>query len=453
MRLSAGLALGLLAGTPVLAGAEALSRADVVARALDVNPAVQKSLQELIALNGQRDEALADALPELKLLSSFSRYRDPSLLNSSSFDAFPPDLRDSLAPVPANVYESTVTLKQTLFSFKLGAAIRAARMARTAGDEEVRRARQDVALEAVRTYNDYLLSLERLRVGEKVVVYKERQLEMAKNRRAAGVATDLDVLRSEVDLENQRASLLALKGAADLAGATLNAVMVRPIDTPIEPTDSLVYQPLDMSLEEVTRAAWQNRPEARTIELSEKIYGELVGVAKAEGRPSLDFFGYWGYSVRQPENFFDSTYTKWSASVALTVPLFDGFRTRGKVAQARAKQDQVGQDRVELENRIRLAARDALDRLHVAQSVLAAAELNVSQAQKALDMTQANYSLGAATFLDVLDAQAALTVAESNRILALHTHANGRAMLRYVMAESPLDPPAAPVPPSAGIQP
>ena len=147
-----------------------------------------------------------------------------------------------------------------------------------------------------------------------------------------------------------------------------------------------------------------------------------------------------------------SGFAKWSASVTLTVPVFDGFRTRGKVAEARARRDKVTQDRIALENRIRLDARDALDRLRVAKSVLGAAELNVAQAQKALDMIQANYNLGAATFLDVLDAQAALTEAESNRILALYTHANARATLRYVMAQSPLDPPAA-QPPTSGNRP
>ena len=70
---------------------------------------------------------------------------------------------------------------------------------------------------------------------------------------------------------------------------------------------------------------------------------------------------------------------------------------------------------------------------------LAAADLNVTQAQRALDMTQANYSLGAATPLDVIDAQAALTLAESLRLEALYAHANARAALRFVMGRDPLD--------------
>ena len=56
--------------------------------------------------------------------------------------------------------------------------------------------------------------------------------------------------------------------------------------------------------------------------------------------------------------------------------------------------------------------------------------------------------IGAATLLDVIDAQAAQTLADSNHLQALYAHANARAMLRFVMAQDPLDPtPGAPATP------
>jgi outer membrane protein TolC len=426
------------------ASAEALTRAEAVARALAANPDMRKAQEDLVILRGRADEALADALPDVKLLGTGTRYRDPGLLNSSSFDAFPPELRESLTPVPANLFEGTAELRQTIFSFKLGKAIRAAKLARQMGAEEVVRARQATALLAVRAYNDFVLGLEKVAVARKAVVQKEKHLEMARNRRQAGVATELDVLRSQVDLENTRAMLLRLSGQAELARGNLNATMVQPIDAPIEPVDRLEYAPLEVTLEDAVRQAWDSRPEAKAILLNERIYEQLVGVAQAEGRPSLDFYGQYGWSVRTPSNFFERDFTKWNAGVTLTIPVFDGFRTRGKVAQARAERNKVTQDRIALENRIRLEAKEGVDRLAVAKSVLEAAELNVNQAQRALEMTQANYQHGAATTLDVIDAQAALTEAESNRLLGLYDHANARATLRYVTAQDPLETPGAP---------
>src|SRR5690349_6303789 len=129
MRRLALLVVLLAAAAEPRVGAEALTRTEAVARALAANPDMRKAQEDLTILRGRADEALADALPDVKLLGTGTRYRDPGLLNSSSFDAFPPELRESLTPVPANLFEGTAELRQTLFSFKLGRAIRAAKLA------------------------------------------------------------------------------------------------------------------------------------------------------------------------------------------------------------------------------------------------------------------------------------------------------------------------------------
>ena len=99
-------------------------------------------------------------------------------------------------------------MRQTLFSFKLGKALEAARIARNAGEHDVQRARQMTSLDAIRAYNQLLFAIEQLRVIQTNVQSKQSHLEFARNRRAAGAATELEVLRAEVDLENRRAEAL-----------------------------------------------------------------------------------------------------------------------------------------------------------------------------------------------------------------------------------------------------
>ena len=424
---------------PAAASAQTLSRAEAVAQAVANNPEVRKSQQALLSLRGQGKEALADALPEVNVYGSSTRYRDPSLLNSSSFDAFPPELREALTPVPQNLFDGTAQLKQTVYSFKLGRAIKAARYAVSMGQEQEKSVTRSVALETIRAYNEYLLDIEKVKVAEKAVRQQESHVAMAKNRRAAGVATDLEVLRLQVALENQRVVYERTRGQADFARGALNAAMVRPIDAPVDPSDSLVHQDFDVSLETVVQEAMANRSEVKAAQLAVRVNDELIGVVRGEFRPSLDLNASYGYSVRRPGNFFSGDYTRWNAAITLTIPVFDGFRNAGKVAQAKARRESADQDRIALENQIRLSAKQARDVLVTAGRVLEAADLNVTQAQRALDMTQANYSLGAATPLDVLDAQAAFTLAESLRLEALYAHANARAVLRWVMGRDPLD--------------
>jgi len=422
------------------AGAEPLSRAEAVKLALERNPTVLRSLADREYLRGRATEARADALPELNVYGSFERYQDPGFFNSPSIDEFPPDVIQAFRPIPSNLWGGYAHVKQTLWSFSLGKAIRAAGYAEHLGDENVHTARQDTALRAVYAYNAYLLAIEQRKVAEKVVKQKEVQLEMAHNRLKAGVATDLEVLRFEVDLANARTTLLRLSGAVDLVRGDLNAVLRNPTDTPIEPLDTLEFVDETAEQQQVVAEATASRPEVKAVAWNEKIYDEAIGIYKADMQPRLDLDGSYGWSTRLPENFFGSNYQKWGIGVTLKIPVFDGWRTAGKVAQARADRAKVAQDRAALETQIDLEAKQAVDRLRVAASVFHAAELSVQQAQKAADMTNANYALGAATTLDVLDAQAALTQAEWNRVEALHAHVNARAGLRYVLGRDPLDP-------------
>jgi len=448
------LAALLVVVAAVAASAEPLSRAEAVARALERNPTVLRSFADRDGLRGRAKQARADALPEVSVYGTFLRYQDPGFFNSPNIDEFPPEILQAFRPIASNLWDGYASMRQTLWSFSLGKAIRAAGYAEHLGEENVRSARQDVALRAVFAYNAYLLALEQVKVGETVVRQKEKQLEMSRNRRGAGVATDLEVLRFEVDLANARTTLLRLQGAADLARGDLNAVMVEPTDKAIEPTDTLEFQETPADQQQVVREAIASRPEVAAVSWNEKIYDEAIGIYKADMQPRLDFSGAFGWSVRDTGNFFEPNYKKWNLAVTLKVPVFDGWRTAGKVAQARADRARVGQDRVALETLIDLEAKQAVDRLRVAASVFRSAELNVTQARKALEMTEANYRLGAATTLDVLDAQAALTQAEFSRVEALAVHANARAGLRYVIGQSPIEdglPPLVP-PPAATPQ-
>jgi outer membrane protein TolC len=113
------------------ASAQQLSRADAVAQALAANPQVKLSLEQVAYLEGRIMEAKADALPDLSWNTIALRSRDPGLLNSPNFDQFPPEFRSALSPLPANAFSTSADLRQTLFSFKLGKALEAARLART----------------------------------------------------------------------------------------------------------------------------------------------------------------------------------------------------------------------------------------------------------------------------------------------------------------------------------
>lgn len=421
------------------ASAQALSRADAVAQALASNPAVKLSFEQVAFLEGRILEARADALPDITWNTLAMRSRDPGLLNSPNFDEFPPEFREALRPIPGNAFSTTADVRQTLFSFKLGKALEAARVARAGGVQDLQRARQLTALDAIRAYNQLLFSMEQLRVIRTNVQSKQTHVDYARNRRAAGVATELEVLRAEVDLENARAEALRADNEVSGARALLNTVMLRPTATPVVPTDSLAVAPFAAEFDAAVKEALGARPELQLLRTQERVQTLLVDVSAADMKPSVDFNGSYGFAVRRPRNLFDPDFSRWSAAINLRVPLFDGKRTAGRVAQALSQRNTVTHQIAALENQIRLEVQSAFDALALADRTMQAGELNVAQARRASEMTEANYKLGAATQLDVVDAQQSLRQAENIRNQAMYMHANARATLRFVMGRDPLE--------------
>ncbi len=227
-----------------IASAQPLSRADAVAQALASNPTVKLSLEQVALLEGRIVEAKADALPDITWNTLAVRSRDPGLLNSPNFDEFPPEFRDALRPLPGNALldsRPTYGRRSSASSWERRSKPRASRAC--AGDQDVQRARQQTALDAIRAYNQLLFAMEQLRVIRANVQSKQTHVDYARNRRTAGVATELEVLRAEVDLENARAEALRAENDVSGARALLNTVMLRPTTAPVVPTDSLAVVP------------------------------------------------------------------------------------------------------------------------------------------------------------------------------------------------------------------
>src|SRR5581483_6674997 len=125
------MAVSILHGAPTaMPATEAapLTLEEAVRLAVARHQDVAKARAASDALKGKIREVRAQALPDIKLESNVTRWRDPSLLNASAgLDSFPPELRAALVPSPVNVFDYAVTVKQPLFTQgKVGTALRLA---------------------------------------------------------------------------------------------------------------------------------------------------------------------------------------------------------------------------------------------------------------------------------------------------------------------------------------
>lgn len=420
-------------------GEEALTLDEAVQLALSRHPDIGKARAAADALKGKIREVRAQALPEATVTASGTRWRDPSLLNASGIDKFPEELRKALIPVGINRFDYGISVKQPLYTAgKIGTALRLASVEAEGSMIDIDRAEQDLALEVVKAYYG-LLWAERYRdLVAATQEQRKRHAEMARTRFQNGVATEVDVLRSEVAVANGAPDLVRAENAIRQARALLNYYLARPVDFPTRTSQEFELKPWDQQdLEALAQEAERSRPELSRLRIAERSAEYQLQLARAESRLRLDATAGFGISTRLTENLFNSDFTRWNVGVNLTLPVFDGFRRSGLVAQAVANQRAVRLEREKVQQQVRLGLQQALDEVRAAQETINAARANISQAERVLAMTQENYRYGAATTLDIVDAQTALSVARTNLLKGLHDYAVARANLLWTLGRRP----------------
>jgi outer membrane protein TolC len=84
--------------------------------ALKRNPEMLVALEAQEELKGKIKEVRSGAFPQVTFQGSGLRMRDPSILNSSSFDNVSQEFRDALVPVASNMFDMGIDVKQPLYN-------------------------------------------------------------------------------------------------------------------------------------------------------------------------------------------------------------------------------------------------------------------------------------------------------------------------------------------------
>ncbi len=332
-----------------------------------------------------------------------------------------------------------MNVKQPLYTAgKVGTALKLASIEAEGSLVEIDRAEQDLAMNVTRAFYALMWAERHLSVVEELQRQKVQHAEMARNRFKNGVATEVDVLRSEVAVANGLPDVTRARNAIKQARALLNFYLVRPIDAPISLQGNFEEKPWETwDLEELAREGLRRRPEVIRLRVAERSSEAQVKLAQAESRMRLDMTAAYGMLSRSPVNLFNNDYTRWTVGFNFALPVFDGFRRAGLVEQAVANQRSTRLEKEKTEQQVRLDLQQGLDDIMTARETVLAARATLGQAEKVLSMMQNNYKYGAATTLDILDAQTALSDARSNLLRGLHAYSVARANLRWAIGLTP----------------
>jgi HAE1 family hydrophobic/amphiphilic exporter-1 len=392
------------AATGAPAGSQPLTLGDALQIAIAKNRDLEKAREYRKWVDGRYVEERAAALPKVTITGAGIKSWD------NTYQLF----FGEMYPASQKTWSVNVGLTQVLYAWgKVGAAIEGAKEGIASADEQLEIFRQAAVLQTTAAFQDVLLAQTLEAIAGETLAQRERHLAQAQSRFDLGVATDYDVLSARVAVENARPDVIRAGNLVRTAMQRLRLVLAEPeLDRPI--AGELATEPVETpSVADVVADAKAKRPDIRELDHRIRVYEQLVRIASADDKPSLELRGGYGWMTLSA-GALDGNTRNWTGGLYMSWPVFDGMRARGRTIAARSDLERQKIDAARAIDEVTLQARTAVDAVREAQSIVSALAGTVEQARRLLAMAEQGYELGVKTQIEVQDAELNLRAAEGN---------------------------------------
>lgn len=449
--------------------ARPLTLPEVVRTALERNPQIRSARFGLEEANERVSEAWGSVYPSVDFNATYTRNVSPSVSFLPATIIQGPDADpDELVPVrfgADNSWASTISLDQPIFNAAAFIGVGAAGRFRSLQEEVVRGEVQAVVTRVREAYYGLLLAQEQTRLTENSVRRVRESLDETRALYRAGLASEYDVLRLEVELANLEPNLRRAQNAVrqgrrqlgvelDLTPEAAEALTLAGSLATIDLDDLEGNAPENRELIAFVGASHdpaagpegllddlERRSDVRQLTLTESLRKTEMRLEQVEYLPRVSFFGTYAINAQQngdPE-FFGSprAYTR-NVGIQVTVPIFQGFQRDARIDQKRAVLRQAETEtryvRAQAESEVRTLFEQAEEALLRAQGQ----RLAVEQAERGFDIARAQYREGLGSQLELTDAEVALRQSEFNYAQAVFDYLVARARLDVAVGAVPM---------------
>ena len=394
-------------------------------RSLEHNLGVLTAQNNLGRARGARWRALSDLLPTIN--GRISETRQQINLQAFGFGGSASPFGD-IPPIvgPFNVFDARLFVSQPVLDF---GALNDARS--EAHNVEAARHLNQGARDFV-LYVTGTIYVQALATSARADAAKAQQqtaqalYEQALDLKRSGVIAGIDVLRAEVQLNSQTQRSTIAVNEFEKAKLQLARIIGLPIGQKFVLDSNLPgLPPPDISLDEAVARAHRARPDylaaLERVRAAESSRQGVIGDALPSVRVNADY-GDIGLSPA------DARMT-YSISGAVTIPIFQGGRIRGRLLEADAEVRNRRAEAEDLKASIYYEVRAALLDLDATTQQLDVAAKARDLAGQQLTQARDRFAAGVASNIEVVQAQDAVAVATEQFIAAQYGQTLARAAL------------------------
>ncbi|HUZ04771.1 MAG TPA: TolC family protein [Acidobacteriaceae bacterium] len=396
---------------------EPLTLPNAVAIAMGKNPARSMAVDDTRVAEASVTKASAAFYPRIGFTENATIGNDPvyvfgTRLRQGRFSAANFALNELNSPSAMGNFMSRVEGKWNLFdSFASTAQMRQAKLTRTASQQELTRADQELVYNVLDRYYAWLLAQKQAELAQQTVKTAAELAGSSAARVEAGTAVDSDLLSSKVNLEMRQQDLIQALSRVEIARTQLETALGAELASGQQPAEMLqehIYP--SVVLEEAEARALRQRSDLQALAAQMAAQRNGVRAAKAAFGPHLDVYG--SYEADNP-SFTSGGNTNWMTGVELRVNLFSR-ENNAALASAKAQMSRTQAAKQSAQNEVRLQVRRAFYEYDAARQMLDVARSSIAQSQESLRITSDRYESGLTTITGLLRAEDAEHTSRTN---------------------------------------
>ena len=320
---------------------------------------------------------------------------------------------------PFNYFALQATLSQTLANLTQFNNYRSAEATARASQYSLQDARDLVTLAVGGAYLQVLAAQARVDAAQAQLDTANAVFHQSSEQHREGVLAQLNVDQNQVHTLTQQQQIITLRN--DLAKQKINLARLTglPPNPGYELTDSFPFAPAPVqSVDAAVAQAEQQRADLKAAQSQVEAAAKALAAARAERLPSLAVSGDYEVIGTNPAQ----SHGAFTVVGTLSIPVWQGGRTAGDIAQAQAvlaqRQAELDDTRGQIEAEVRQSYLD----LEAAAGQVEVARKNLQVAQETLEMTRARMEAGVINTVEVVQAQQTVSSAQLDLIDSVFAH-------------------------------
>jgi outer membrane protein TolC len=319
---------------------------------------------------------------------------------------------------------ANVGLSQLVFDGSYLLGLKASSVYKDLAVKSLTQSKQQVAENVTKAYYGILVNEKRQGLLALNVARLDTLLKETRELNKQGFVEKIDVQRLDVQANNLRTELENVNRLQELSYSLLKFQMGFPMEEPIRLSESL--EKVELATFNTNAAGdfnYANRIEYSILQTQENLAELDLKSIKAGYLPRLVMNANYGYNAGA--NAFGDLLTKqWfdnaAISVALQIPIFDGYSKKYKAIQSANNLQKVRQSYGLLKSSIDLQRSQASITMKNALESMKEQKANLDLANEISRVTRVKYQQGVGSNLEVLNAESSIKESQANYFTALY---------------------------------